>query len=51
MFFDRLEECIKGHPLEHLVENFYTGKNVNLFKCHSCKKIKKIEENFYSISL
>lgn len=51
MFFDRLEEGMKEHPLRNLIQNFYTGKTANIFKCHNCKQAKKIEENFHSISL
>ncbi len=51
MFFDRLEQGIKDHPLKRLVDSFYHGKNANLFDCHSCLKTKKVEESFYSITL
>jgi ubiquitin carboxyl-terminal hydrolase 34 len=51
MFFDILENGIKEHPLRRLVDNFYTGKNTNLIDCHECKKTKKLEENFHSLSL
>jgi ubiquitin carboxyl-terminal hydrolase 34 len=51
MFFDRLEQGIKEHPLKRLVDSFYHGKNANLFNCHECKKTKKVEETFYSITL
>lgn len=51
MFFDRLENGIKEHPLRRLVDNFYTGKYTNLFDCHECKQTKKVEESFYSLSL
>jgi ubiquitin carboxyl-terminal hydrolase 34 len=51
MFFDRLESGIKEHPLRRLIDNFYHGKNANLFSCHECNKTKKVEESFYSITL
>lgn len=51
MFFDRLEAGLANTPFKRLVHNFYLGKTVNLFKCHSCQKTKKVEENFHSISL
>ena len=51
MFFDRLEQGIKEHPLKRLVDSFYHGLNANLFNCHECKKTKKVEESFYSITL
>lgn len=51
MFFDRLEAGIKEHPLRRLIDNFYTGKTANLFSCHDCKQTKKVEENFYSLTL
>jgi ubiquitin carboxyl-terminal hydrolase 34 len=51
MFFDRLESGIKEHPLRRLVDNFYLGKNANLFSCHACNQTKKVEESFYSITL
>lgn len=51
MFFDRLEVGIKEHPLRRLIDNFYTGKTANLFSCHDCKQTKKVEENFYSLTL
>ena len=43
MFFDRLEKGISETPLKNLVDNFYSGKTVNLFKCHDCGKTKKVE--------
>lgn len=51
MFFDRLEQGIKQHPLKRLVDSFYHGKNANLFNCHECKQTKKVEESFYSLTL
>ena len=42
MFFDSLELCIKDTPLKRLVDNFYVGKNVNMFNCHECKQTKKV---------
>jgi hypothetical protein len=42
MFFDLLEMGIKEHPLRKLIDNFYTGKYVNLFDCHECKQTKKV---------
>ncbi len=51
MFFDRLEEGIKNHPLNKVIDYFYTGKSTNLFSCHDCNQTKKVEENFYSLTL
>ena len=51
MFFDRLEIGIKEHSLNRLIDNFYHGKNANLFSCHECNQTKKVEESFYSITL
>jgi hypothetical protein len=42
---------VKEHPLRRLIDNFYTGKTANLFSCHDCKQTKKVEENFYSLTL
>ena len=42
MFFDRLESGISKSPLKNIVDNFYLGTNVNLFKCHDCSKTKKV---------
>lgn len=36
MFFDRLEAGLSKTAFKRLVDDFYTGKTVNLFKCHSC---------------
>ena len=43
MFFDRLENGISKTPLKNIVDNIYSGTNVNLFKCHDCLKTKKVE--------
>lgn len=51
MFFDQLENKIKNTPFKNIIENFYGGKTTNLFNCHDCKQTKKVEENFYSITL
>ena len=51
MFFDHLEKGLSETPLKNIVDSFYTGKTINLFKCHDCEKTKKVEEKFYSISL
>lgn len=51
MFFDRLEQGLSKTPFKKLVQDFYSGKTVNLFECHSCHKAKKVEENFHSITL
>ena len=37
MFFDRLEAGLSNTPFKKLVYDFYLGKTVNLFKCHSCQ--------------
>lgn len=42
MFFDRLEAGLVKTPFKRLVHDFYTGKTVNLFKCHACEKAKKV---------
>lgn len=42
MFFDRLESGLSKTVFKKLVENFYSGKTVNLFKCHACQKVKKV---------
>ena len=43
MFFDRLELGIKEHPLRRIIDDFYHGKNANLFNCHECNQTKKVE--------
>ena len=42
---------IKDSPLKRLIDNFYHGKNANLFSCHQCNQTKKVEDTFYSITL
>lgn len=42
MFFDRLEAGLAKTIFKKLVADFYLGKTVNLFKCHSCNKTKKV---------
>jgi hypothetical protein len=51
MFFDQLENKIKQTPFKSIIDNLYAGKTVNLFNCHDCNQTKKVEENFYSITL
>lgn len=51
MFFERLEGGLSKTIFKKLVEEYYAGKSANLIKCHSCLKVKKIEDPFYSISL
>jgi hypothetical protein len=42
MFFDRLEAGLSKTPFRKLVDDYYTGKATNLFKCHACQKTKKV---------
>lgn len=51
MFFDQLENKIKETPFKKVIDCFYSGKTTNLFNCHDCNQTKKVEENFYSITL
>ena len=51
MFFDQLENKIKQTPFKSIIDNLYAGKTSNLFNCHDCNQTKKVEENFYSITL
>lgn len=51
MFFDQLENKIKPTPFKKVLSTFYGGKTTNLFCCHDCNQTKKVEENFYSITL
>jgi ubiquitin carboxyl-terminal hydrolase 34 len=51
MLFDQLENKIKTTPLRKVIDTFYGGKATNLFNCHNCNQTKKVEENFYSITL
>ena len=51
MLFDQLENKIKATPLRKVIDTFYGGKATNLFNCHNCNQTKKVEENFYSITL
>jgi hypothetical protein len=43
MFFDRLEAGLSKTIFKKLISDFYIGKAINLFKCHSCEKTKKVE--------
>jgi len=42
MFFDRLEAGLSKTVFKKLIEDFYSGKTANLFKCHACHKTKKV---------
>lgn len=51
MFFDKLENCLKGTPFESILEGIYGGTIQQQLICSGCNQVKCQNQKFYNLSL